>query len=64
MVLKIIGKSNALWCRNICKYEEKKYITDTVDRIVWLQQTVFPELHARDVAMKWVYFARRQVCGT
>ena len=49
------------WCRNMCKYEERVYCTATAKRIVWLQQTVFPELHARDVAMKWAYVGRRLV---
>ena len=48
-------------CRNGCKFDERGYTTKFAEHIVWLQQTVFPKLHARDVAMKWAYVGRRLV---
>ena len=53
--------TRCLWCRNLDKNKEKQFTKHLPNTISWLQQTVFPELHARDVAMKWAYVGRRLV---
>ena len=49
------------WCRNIDKNTERQFTSHVPGTIRWLQQTAIPELHARDVAMKWAYLGRRLV---
>ena len=49
------------FCRNYCKYEYKRVTKNFPKTIIWVQETAIPELHARDVAMKWAYLGRRLV---
>ena len=49
------------WCRNLDKNKEKEFTRHLPETIRWLRQTAIPELHARDVAMKWAYVGRRLV---
>ena len=48
-------------CRNRCLRLQRGLRAYMDEQISWYKQTVIPELHARDVAMKWAYLGRRLV---